>query len=567
MSPFSIFSRQFTSIAKTPLPKLSKIPTKYRSFAIQQAQNALTDYLHTTRALPFTYADYISKNSLHSLSQLISKIKFSAPTFSRSFQKFLRYNPINEFEFFYESIGIDYHDIDEHLKPNVFFFSEYSIPLNAACALSGSGFPWNKLGRMYKEEVSILSKTPEFLIDRLSVLKDFGFSNLSVVGICLAFPFVLSGEDGLSGEIRDLLDDLKRAFIDYDLESLVKGNVDAWYEVCRKIRVFYDLGVEKGKVGELIGSSKHHFLEYKEEVLIKKMEFFCRLGVSKVDVGLLLLKRPELLSFDLENPTISVLGFLKHFFLREEKLKSITQTYSYLLGRNKMANLPHVLRAMDLHEWFFDMIKYGDCKLLDNYALTSLNESTDEIYMENLEKIKCTKTPFHTISKLNFLHGIGFGENSFTVKVLANVHGTSDELQERFDCLLDAGIRFSKLCKMVSLSPKILNQDVDILRRKLNFLCQEMGASLQYLDCFPAYLCYDLEKRIKPRCKFHVWLKEKGLCTKNYSISSMIATSEKSFLARLASIHPTAPQQWLECFAYENHDSCQDTPVSSTISS
>jgi len=27
--------------------------------------------------------------------------------------------------------------------------------LEAACALSGFGFPWNKLGRLYKEESSV----------------------------------------------------------------------------------------------------------------------------------------------------------------------------------------------------------------------------------------------------------------------------------------------------------------------------------------------------------------------------------------------------------------------------
>ncbi|GMH21650.1 hypothetical protein Nepgr_023492 [Nepenthes gracilis] len=541
------------SAPKSKLPTLPKIPSKYRSLAIRQAQKALADYLHTTRALPFAYADYISKNSHYSLSGIISKVHFSAPTFSRSVQKFLMYNPINEFEFFYESIGIGYREIDGFLKPNLFFFSEDSSPLNAACALAGFGFPWNKLGRLCKGEVSIFGKTPEFLADRINGLKAAGFSNFPVIGICLAFPFVLSGGSELSGEINRLLDDLKRVLIEFDLEGSIEGNAEAWYEVCGKIRVFYDLGVEKGEIGELMGRNRHIFLEHRKEVLVEKIEFFCRLGVSKEEVCLLLLETPEILRIDLKNPTISVLGFLKHFGMQEKMLKLIAQKYSYVLGMNKMANLPYILRAMNLHEWAFDEIKKGGYQLLANYSLSSPDESTHETYLESLEKIRCTKTPYHTISKLNFLHGIGFGENSFTIKLLANVHGTSSVLQERFDCLLHAGIEFSKLCKMISLSPKILNQDANILRRKLNFL-QEIGSSLQYLDVFPAYLLYDLERRIKPRYKFHVWLTEKGLCMKSYSIASMIATSEKSFLARLAGIHPTALTQWLEHFAYKNQN-------------
>lgn len=76
--------------------------------------------------------------------------------------------------------------------------------------------------------------------------------------------------------------------------------------------------------------------------------------------------------------------------------------------------------------------------------------------------------------------------------------------------------------------------------------------SLESLEGFPGYLMYNLEKRIKPRYRFHVWLTEQGWCKKKYSISSIIAVSEKGFLAQLSCIHPTAPQLWLEQSAKRN---------------
>jgi hypothetical protein len=88
-----------------------------------------------------------------------------------------------------------------------------------------------------------------------------GLSNVSVIGICLAFLHVLSGDGELVGEIDALFDDLKRVFVDFDLASCVEGNVDAWYEVCRKIQFFYDLGCEKGTAGDMMGRSKYVFLE------------------------------------------------------------------------------------------------------------------------------------------------------------------------------------------------------------------------------------------------------------------------------------------------------------------
>ncbi|XVF79786.1 hypothetical protein PTKIN_Ptkin15bG0017500 [Pterospermum kingtungense] len=546
---YSHLSRHFSAIPK--LPNFPKIPSKYRPQAIKDAQQALTDYLHGTRYIPFVYAEHIAKNSLFSLSSLISGIDFSAPSFNRNVRRFLRYHPINEFEFFFESIGIDYKEISGLLPSNKFFFSEDETVLDVACALSGFGFPWNKLGKLYKEEVLIFRSSSRELKARLFKIKECGFGNISVIGICLAFPYVLRGGGDLDGEVGALLDDLKRVFVDFDLGSSVEANVDAWYEICRKMRVFYDLGCKKGKLGELMGRSKNLFFQYPEEVLVQKVEYFCRFSVRKEDVGLLILQSPEILDFDLETPVISVMGIVKHFGLSAEERDSIARLYPYVLGRNKMANLPHVMRALSLHEWFFNKIKGGNHRLLANYALSDPDEDLDKDFIDSFDRIQFSRTPIHTMEKLSFLHGIGFGENLLTMKVLAHVHGTSSELRERFDCLLGTGIKFSKLCKMIKMTPKVINQSPETIERKVNFLRGEMGVSLDYLDIFPAFLCFNLEKRIKPRYRLHKWLEEKGLCTRNYSIASIVATGEKSFIDRLYRIHPDAPRQWFENFSYQ----------------
>lgn len=544
---FQAVLRHFSSSSNLPVPTLSQIPAKYRSQAIKEAQEVITDYLHTTRALPFSYAEHISKNSLHSLSELISKVQFSSNNFRKSFQKFLRYNPLNEFWFFYESIGIHYCQINDFLKPNVHFFSDNSTVLDVACTLAGLGFPWNKLGKLYVEEISIFEKEPNFLGSKFNGLLDMGFSNEHAIGICLAFPCLLKGEVvGLSGEFDALLDELKRVFVDFNLGDYLVGNVDVWYEVCRKMKVFYDLGVVKGKVGETIGTSYVIFTEFPKEVLVEKVEFFCKLGVGKADVGILLLLNPDILSINIDDRVISVSGLLNHFGLLKKELKPLMQRYSYIFDRNKMSNLPRILRAMDLHEWFFHRMKWGKYQLLASYDLSDPDEGEDETYVQNLENIKCVRTYGYSLSKLNFFHSIGFGENGFTMKLLVDVHGSASDLQERFDLLLNEGIEFSKLCKIISYTPKILNQETDNLKQKIDFLREEVGLSLEFLETFPAYLIYNLEKRVKPRYRFHVWLTKQGWCTKNYTLSGIIAISKKGFLAQLSSIHPTAPQLWLE---------------------
>ena len=106
-------------------------------------------------------------------------------------QKFLCCHPINEFEFFYESIGIDYSEVRDFLPKNKFFLYKDRSILNAAYALATFGFPWNTLGTLYKEESLIFSRDPDELKSRLCGFKKYGFNNTLVIGICLAFPHVL----------------------------------------------------------------------------------------------------------------------------------------------------------------------------------------------------------------------------------------------------------------------------------------------------------------------------------------------------------------------------------------
>ena len=137
------------------LLKSSRIPKSYKKFAIHEAQKILTHYLHETQCIPFVLADHICKNSLISLVNLILKVSFSSSDFSRNFEKYIRCHPINEFEFFFESIGIDSKNV---VSFNEFFFYEDGSILDVSCELSTFGFPWDKLGILYTECSSIFRR-------------------------------------------------------------------------------------------------------------------------------------------------------------------------------------------------------------------------------------------------------------------------------------------------------------------------------------------------------------------------------------------------------------------------
>ncbi|KAK7382856.1 hypothetical protein VNO80_01981 [Phaseolus coccineus] len=533
--------------------KLSKIPWKYKKFAIAQGQKSLTDYLHATRCIPYAFADQISKNSNTALINLITKLtSFSPPHYPHNLNKFLRYNPINEFEFFFESIGIHPSKFPSLFPQNKFFFSEDGTLLDAACVLSEFGFPWDKLGVLYAETGCVFNWGASELKGRLCGFKKYGFCNMQVVGICLAFPFVFDGQKGV--DVEALLCDLRLLFGKFGLAGCVeeKGNgVDDWIGVCRKIRLFYDLNGGKN-IGEFIGGNNGVgvgvIVEHGEEELVQAIEYFCRFGAKKEDVARLIVNGPELLELELKTGMVNVMKLLKHFGMSSNGVDIVKRDSAHVLGTVKMCNLPNVMRALGLHEWFFEKIKDGNHSLLVSFVANNPNVVRDKGYLDFLKTIQVSRTPTHNMSKLNFLHAIGFGENALTMNIFSYMHGTSDELQRRFDCLLHLGIEFSKVCKMITIHPKILSQNPESLEKKINFLCQEMGHSLENLVTFPSFLCFDLENRIKPRHRFHLWIMEKGLSSKRYSIASMVATSNRNFVARAFKIHPAAPKHWFEQF-------------------
>uniref|UniRef100_A0A7N1A247 Uncharacterized protein n=1 Tax=Kalanchoe fedtschenkoi TaxID=63787 RepID=A0A7N1A247_KALFE len=547
-------SRHYTDLPKSICETLANIPRRHRRRAIHEAQQALSDYLHVTRSLPFAHADSISRNSIHSLSDVISKIDFSViTTFSETFSQFLRYNPIDELGFFYESIGIDYKDVPSVLPARKFFITEEFRAYRVACVLSGFGFAWNRLGKLYMEEAWIFDEEPEELSKRLLCLKNYGFKSAAVVGMCLAFPELL----GSGSEFRNvdgLLDDLKRV---NDLVRFEHNDADRWYNICKNIGVFYGIGFERGTVRNLMDTSISVFVDYSNEIFLKSIEYFCELDVPKKDVVMLLHLKPAILGFDLETPHFSILELLKHFGMSVEELESVRLEFPYVLGWNEMANLPSVMRALDRHNWFFSQLNNGGHELLGTYVMKEPMRNVRGFINDELSKATSAKHPNFMLNKLNSLLQIGFGANEKTMKLLYVMHGSGPELQARFDLLICMGADHSSLCKALSHAPRILNQNVESIQKKVDFLFNDLGLCFLNLYQFPAFLCFSLENRIKPRIRFQVWLEQKGACRKKYCLSSIIAASERTFITRISLNHPAAPKHWFERFLTRNNsDSC-----------
>ncbi|CAI9768892.1 unnamed protein product [Fraxinus pennsylvanica] len=158
--------------------------------------------------------------------------------------------------------------------------------------------------------------------------------------------------------------------------------------------------------------------------------------------------------------------------------------------------------------------------------------SKSDIYRNDV----ASKNPSKYLEKTEFLLRIGYVENSDEMaKALKRFRGRGDHLQERFDCLVQAGLDYNVVSSMVKQAPTTLNQMKDVLEKKIDCLKNYLGYPVSSIVAFPSYLCYDIE-RIMLRFSMYAWLREKGAAKPLLSVSTLLACSDARF--RMQTFYP-----------------------------
>jgi hypothetical protein len=469
------------------------------------------------------------------------------------FRRHLAFNPLNELPFFLESIGARPHAAV--LRSDLMFLGDHPNLLDAVAALVHFGFPWSRLGVFYP--AVLLSVAPGLISARLSALEArlHRLPRVSIIAACLTFPSLLEG-DLSHGD--PLVNDLAAAFRSLLPALGFSNDTDSFSGVCRRMQMFYDAGTEVGSIGSLVSGSCRVFIELSEKRIGQRLAFFKELGMARKDLGSFLLSNAWIFDLDFSQVVISVPEYLQRVGLANEEIKAAVRKYPYVVGKNRLENLPRVLRAMDLDCQFLEKIYVGKDNLrylTQEFVLedNSYDEEVERAFLDSLAKVKADRKVEYVDNKLEFLRSIGYGENVTATKLVCLLHSTQYSLQDRFDYLLERGIEYKMLCRMLSIFPKVINQGKEALNQKLNYLTEELGYSLEYLGCFPAFLCFDLENRVKPRYNMLRWLQEHGLLNKTLAPATVLANSEKRFISSLNLMHPAAPKVWLECFSSRTH--------------
>lgn len=506
------------------------------------AQNALFEYLHGTRSLHFTDAEHMSKNCPVFLQNLLSRFENEHDK-GRSLTKFLRYNPINEFEPFFESLGLKPSEFYSLLPRNLMYLSDDDILLENYHVLCNYGVPRSKIGKMYKEGTKMFRYGYGVLSSKLQAFENLGLTKPTIIKLITCCPSLLVGD--IDVEFLQVLNKLKSIGVELDW---IRGcfsdkSMYSWNRILEMLNFLDGMGCDKRDLASLIKKYPKFIFDDSGKKIYILVAMLLKLGLKMNGILTLFLQYPRILLGNFTKNLWQSVHFLAEIGMEAEDIANMLCSHPQVLGSCSCKRPDVVLKTLNMPAKKLCGIIKKDPSQFN--TLVSRKKSN----VVNLPKVD----GIFLQEKTDFLLQLGFVENSDEMaKALSKFRGRGDQLQERFDCVVNAGLDYHTVSEMIKAVPPILNQSTDVIEKKIDYLLNELGYSLESLAAFPTFLCYNMEK-ISRRFSMYKWLTEQGIVipTKNRkmvqnraALSTILACSDARFEKYVVNLHPEGPKKW-----------------------
>ncbi|KAG4953215.1 hypothetical protein GYH30_039063 [Glycine max] len=551
-SSISLKVRCFRASEPIPLPSSSPLssvlssrsPKRVSRLLRSEAQHALMDYMHSTRGYTFSDAEYISENSPRFIESLVSMIDDKDDVL-RSLERFLRYNPINEFEPFFESLGIDPSELYLFLPHGMFFLADDHVLLQNFHALCNYGVPRNRMGKFFKEAKEIFGYASGVLLSKLEAYENLGLRKSTVVKLVVCCPLLLVGD--VNFEFVSVLDWLKRIGIESDwmVNYLSCSRTYSWKRMLDAMLFLHKVGYSEEQMHNLFRENPKLLLEGFGRKVYLVFGRLLKVGVEMNVVYSYFVEYPNILLNKCANDMLRVIDFLGAIGMGKDDITHILSKYMHLL----------ITRSLKGHKTVCQELKVGKADLYqiikdDPLKLISLASKQEQKGNGKVD----SHDPRNYLEKTTFLLKLGYIENSEEMtKALKMFRGRGDQLQERFDCLVEAGLDYNSVIEMIKRAPMILSQNKAVIQKKIDFLKNVLDYPLEGLVGFPTYFCHDLDKIVE-RLSMYAWLKERNAVNPTLTLSTIIASNDKRFVKYFVNVHPQGSAIWKGLKRLSNKD-------------
>ncbi|CAH9135005.1 unnamed protein product [Cuscuta epithymum] len=498
----------------------------------REAQSSLLDYLHSTRGLQYPDAQHISGNSPHFLNNLVKMVNNDSRS-AGSISRYLRYHPINEFEPFFESMGLNPSEYSMFLPSKLIFLSDDQVLIHNYSVLCSRGFARNKIGAIYKEVPKIFRYCQGVLESKLKAFGKVGFDQLSLVKLIHSNPRLLEGN--ADKEFFRFLEKLKCLGIDQDwiFPQLLNENSYEWGYLSEALLLFRKLGFNEEKLGKVIINNPDILFGGSGRNVFSIMGFLWKFGCTQNNIYCIFSHFPPIQTGMFLKNLRNCYQILIDIEMPSHQIENVFSSHPLVLGSCSLKKVDSLLRTLNTGKKRLCKTILEDPHVLKKWVLGKRVEpfpTTGEIKKSKDMKIK-------------FLLSLGFLENGGEMEVLKSLRGKGLELQERFDCLVNAGLDPKDVSTMIKGYPNILNQTKEVIEEKIDFLVNILGYPLSSLVSFPSYIAFNTQ-RTKLRVFMYNWLKDQGRVDPNLALKTIVASSEKSFVSRYVNQHPGGHDVW-----------------------
>ncbi|KAJ4978857.1 hypothetical protein NE237_009637 [Protea cynaroides] len=497
-----------------------------------EAQAALLDYLHCTRGMLFTDAEHMSKNSPTFLEKLLKRVE-NEQEIGRSLTRFFRYHPINEFEPFFESLGLKPSEFNPLLPNDLMFLSDDDELVENYHVLCNYGIPRHKIGKIYREAFEVFRYKPGVLRSKLQAYEDLGLSQSTVIKAVASSPRLLIGD--INREFVNVFEDLKCLGFEYDWIAgrLSERNSYNWSRMLGLLHFFGEIGYSKEQLGILFRRSPEFLFDASGNKAYSLIGLLLKLGMKMTEIFSVFQQFPRIqLGTFLKNLRAGLL-FLVEMEMEDEEIVQLVCAHPLLLGSFALKKPNTVLAKLSSGKARIRGIVKKNPEHLRKWVLGSRIDPLPNPGEDQRSLMK----------KTEFLLSLGFRDNSDEMKkALKLFRGKGGELQERFDRLLKTGLDQKDVSQMMKIAPQVLNQSMDVLDMKIDFLVNDLGYPISSLVVFPQYLTYTIP-RVKLRLSVYNWLKDEGVVGR-LALSTILATADKIFISQYVSHHPKGLDVW-----------------------
>ncbi|OMO55190.1 Mitochodrial transcription termination factor-related protein [Corchorus olitorius] len=537
MTPFWQIARsqspRFYRTKKSDSENVARIPRA----TLKEAQAALLDYLHCTRGIHFMEAENMCKNSPYFLQKLLKRVDNDKDV-RGSMSRFFRYHPINEFEPFFESLGLKPCEYTPLLPRDLMFLDDDRLLLENSKVLSEYGIERTKIGKMYKKANQVFQYKSGVLSLKLQAYHELGLGHSFMVKMIAFCPHLLIGDVDM--KFLKVLEILRGLGFDYAWveEQLSEDNYYNWNMILRVLNLFRVMGCSSELHG-LISQHPGLLFEASGDRTLSLIAFLLKFGASVDQISSMFLRFPEIQIGKFVSNFIRCFLFFHDIEMEYDEIGNIVCSYPLLLGSIMLKKATTLLENLNVGK-----------KRLCKHIQENPQELSKWVFGTRVAPLPDSGEDTESQRlKMKFLLDLGYGENpGMMEKALKTFRGRGGELQERFDFIVNAGLDKKDVSEMIKLSPQILNQSRDTIQEKIDILVNELGYPLRSLIRFPGYLGYTTQ-RVRLRLAMYKWLIDKGKAHPNLGLSTIISNTEKYFFSKYVNRHPDGPRVWqdLKC--------------------